>query len=58
MGIEYSYFSTIGRFIKSEELIEQKPDGTIITTRSNPYVSIAIISSVTLIMVKYVDKNK
>ncbi len=58
MGLEYSYFQVINRYINNNEIIEQKPDGTITTSRSNPYVSSAVILSATLIMVIFMDGGK
>lgn len=58
MGIEYSFFSILNDHIKSVDKTETKPDGTIIKTNHNPYVSIATISSLSIIMMIYLDGGK
>ena len=57
MGISHSYFSIIGSQISNKEITETHTDGTIVTTRSNPYVNVAIIGSVTIVMWKYLDRR-
>ena len=57
MGLEFSYFQVLHKYINNNEIIEQKPDGTITTSRSNPYVSGAIITSITMIMLMYMERG-
>ncbi len=58
MGLEYSYFEIVRSYIINKETIEQKPNGTIIKTGPNPYLSCIIISSLSLLMILYNDGGK
>lgn len=58
MGLEYSYFQIIGHYMNNKETVEQRPDGTIIRTGSNPYITSMIIGSLSIIMILYNDAGK
>lgn len=58
MGIEYSFFSVLNHYTKSVETTETKPDGTIIISKPNAYVSMLTVASATLIMVMFMDGGK
>jgi hypothetical protein len=58
MGIEYSFFSVLNHYTKSVETTKTKPDGTIIISKPNSYVSMLTVASATLIMIMYMDGGK